>query len=108
MMPNWHWLRAVVVSETPHQFESDSFVWRANPDNTFSICSISKFFKEHKYFSWPSNIINLLQVMWDLRIPPKLKVFVWRFFVERIPSKDLLMKKGVVTLDNMDCVICGR
>ncbi|XP_058741853.1 uncharacterized protein LOC131614257 [Vicia villosa] len=103
LLPCWNRLREAVEMVRFNEFEINCFMRRANMENVFSVGSISNIVKDYKSFAWATNIINLLKVMWDLRIPPKLKVFAWRFFVERIPSKDLLLKKGVSSLDNMDC-----
>src|SRR4051812_46402928 len=74
----------------------------------FSVASISHVVNNSKSFAWAPQLINLLKVTWDLRIPLKIKVFSWRFFIERIPSKDQLLKRVVINFTNPDCIFCGN
>ncbi|XP_058734139.1 uncharacterized protein LOC131605852 [Vicia villosa] len=45
--------------------------------------------------------------MWDLKLPPKIKVFAWRFFIDRLPTRDQLLKRGVALVSCPNCVLCG-
>ncbi|XP_058741616.1 uncharacterized protein LOC131614002 [Vicia villosa] len=87
--------------------ENDDFLWCTNSENEFSVACISNIVSVSKSFAWAPNVIKLLKVMWNLIIPPKMKVFAQRFLVERIPSKDLLLKRAMANLNIMDCVFCG-
>lgn len=35
-----------------------------------------------------------MQILWRTKVPSKIKVFGWRFFLIRLPIRDELMKKG--------------
>ncbi|XP_058759231.1 uncharacterized protein LOC131632499 [Vicia villosa] len=87
--------------------ENDGFSWCINSENDFKVASISNIVSVSKTFAWAPNVIKLLKVMWNLKIPPKMKVFAPRFFVGRIPSNDNLLKRGMTNLDNLDFVFCG-
>ncbi|XP_058784761.1 uncharacterized protein LOC131659610 [Vicia villosa] len=41
-------------------------------------------------------------------VPFKIKAFGWRLFRNRLPTKDLLLYRGTpLSLDNLNCVLCG-
>ncbi|XP_058759067.1 uncharacterized protein LOC131632311 [Vicia villosa] len=46
-------------------------------------------------------------VMWNLKLPPKIKVFTWRLFIDRLPTRDNLLKRGVTSVVCPNCVMCG-
>ncbi|XP_058774257.1 uncharacterized protein LOC131648523 [Vicia villosa] len=106
--PCWNQFCAKLDSFTPSKLENGTFLWCINLEKEFSVASISNIVSVSKSFAWAPYLFNLLKVMWELKIPPKLKVFAWRFFIERLPSKDQLMKRGVNTFTNTDCVFCGN
>ncbi|XP_058760864.1 uncharacterized protein LOC131634228 [Vicia villosa] len=107
-MSCWARFCADVNSYIPIELENDNFVWRINPEKEFLVASISNIVNVSKSFARPNHLIKLLKAMWELKIPPKMKVFAWRFFIEKIPSKDELLKRGVTSIINKDCVFCGN
>ncbi|XP_058746220.1 uncharacterized protein LOC131619099 [Vicia villosa] len=51
---------------------------------------------------------EVLSLCWKIDVPFKIKTFGWRFFVNRLPFKDLLSVRGIVLPpDNLRCVFCG-
>ncbi|XP_058762738.1 uncharacterized protein LOC131636104 [Vicia villosa] len=107
-LPSWARFCDDLNAYTPVELEEDSFMWRINSEKEFSVRSVSNIVNGFKSFVWPSHLINLLKVMWELKIPPKIKVFTWRFFIGKIPSIDELLKRGVSSIINKDCVFCGN
>ncbi|XP_058725811.1 uncharacterized protein LOC131597115 [Vicia villosa] len=106
--PCWSRFCADIYSFTPNDMEADSFRWRINPEKEFSVSSILDIVNDSKSFVWPNQLSSLLKVMWELKIPPKMHIFAWRFFIEKIPSKDELLNRGVTCILNSDCVFCGN
>lgn len=43
--------------------------------------------------------------IWKLKIPPKIRVFLWRLARSSLPSADILHHRNMATLDK--CGICG-
>lgn len=56
-----------------------------------------------------SHIIESLEVMWESKVPSKIKVFVWRFLLDRLPTRDQLIIRYIITasVENM-CSVCGE
>ncbi|KAL4369626.1 hypothetical protein GQ457_05G033930 [Hibiscus cannabinus] len=46
--------------------------------------------------------------LWKLKVPPKVRCFLWMLKLERVPSKDFLRKRGVlIGEDQCGCSWCG-
>lgn len=46
--------------------------------------------------------------LWKVKVPVKIKAFVWRCFLDRIPMKDSLFFRGIIpSSSNLYCVFCG-
>nr|KYP72974.1 hypothetical protein KK1_005580 [Cajanus cajan] len=39
--------------------------------------------------------IRFTCVVWKIKIPPKVKIFIWRLFVNALPTKEQLLNKNV-------------
>ncbi|XP_058762860.1 uncharacterized protein LOC131636242 [Vicia villosa] len=107
-MPCWNRFCDSVGGYTPHEFENDTFSWSINADKEFTVASISFVVNNSKSVVWDSLLIKWLKAMWDLKLPPKIKLFAWRFFIDRLPTKDQLLKRGVSNVSNPICDFCGN
>ncbi|XP_058775262.1 uncharacterized protein LOC131649520 [Vicia villosa] len=101
-------LKESLESINPTNLEHDVFQWKLNPTGVFSVASVSSLVSNAKDNAWPINTIKLLETMWKTKVPKKVHIFSWRFFVDRLPLKDLLLHRGVSNLDSLDCVFCSN
>ncbi|XP_058766163.1 uncharacterized protein LOC131639708 [Vicia villosa] len=85
----------------------DEFHWNLTSSEDFTVSSVSKKVSSAKEIAWTNSIMKLLDVIWKTTIPTKIKTFSWRFFINRLPLKDILVNRGVSTLDSMDCPFCS-
>ncbi|GLT45963.1 hypothetical protein SLA2020_197560 [Shorea laevis] len=46
-------------------------------------------------------------LIWSRFIPSKISIFVWRLLLNRLPTKDNLLLRGVSLAPNTACVLCG-
>ncbi|XP_058766558.1 uncharacterized protein LOC131640167 [Vicia villosa] len=78
-------------------------------DGIFSVASCYRHFVSKRVPCGPFEKFNeVLSLIWKLDVPFKIKAFGWRFFVNRLPFKDLLLVRGIVlSQDNLKCVFCG-
>ncbi|XP_058784329.1 uncharacterized protein LOC131659110 [Vicia villosa] len=53
--------------------------------------------------TWSVNTVETLKAMWQLPVPLKFKIFAWRLLISRLPSKDLLLRRGVAMNATNDC-----
>ncbi|GLT58613.1 hypothetical protein SLA2020_314900 [Shorea laevis] len=87
----------------------DSLIWHHDKYNKFSIKSayLLAYNTAHEPGSRESNLnmtIGEWKHLWKLKIPPKVRVFVWRAILNSLPSLDNLVKRGVV--QEMTCPNC--
>ncbi|XP_058765604.1 uncharacterized protein LOC131639115 [Vicia villosa] len=104
---NWARFVDMLREFLPCDSSRDSFSWSFNGDNDFSVSSLAHAVDNDKSLAWDPKVIDSLKVMWDLKLPPKIKVFAWKVFVDRLPTRDQLLNRGVVNVTFPDCVMCG-
>jgi len=47
----------------------------------------------------------VVPTIWHQQVPLKVVLFVWRLFCDRLPTKDNLLRRGVITLDSRLCIV---
>ncbi|XP_058725677.1 uncharacterized protein LOC131596970 [Vicia villosa] len=101
-------LKASLERFTPINLENDVFHWKLNPSGVFSVASVTSLVSNAKDNAWPIHTIKLLEKMWKSKVPKKVHIFSWRFFIDRLPFKDLLLHRGVSNFTSLDCVLCSN
>jgi predicted DNA-binding transcriptional regulator len=46
--------------------------------------------------------------VWDLKIPLRIKVFVWTLFRRSVLTKENLIRRGWIGMILVDCVVVGK
>jgi hypothetical protein len=90
--------------------EEDCFVWRPNPSDGFSVKSAYDLLLGSGGGESLSDFeLESFSRLWDSPAPPKVIVFSWQLFYERLPTKDNLLLRGVLNQNSGDgnCVWCG-
>ncbi|KAJ3703992.1 hypothetical protein LUZ61_007697 [Rhynchospora tenuis] len=83
----------LLLNNNPNLFLSfdshlpDKPLWKLHPPS-FSSNSFYKFFK-----TTPAPLSNL-RLIWKLKAPPRMIVFAWQLLQHRIPTQDVLQKRG--------------
>ncbi|XP_058721842.1 uncharacterized protein LOC131593378 [Vicia villosa] len=104
---NWARFVDMLCGFLPCDLSRDTFSWSFNGDNVFSVSSLAHAVDNAKPLAWDPKVIDSLKVLWDLKLPPKIKIFAWKVFIDRIPTRDQLLNRGVVNVTCPDCVMCG-
>jgi hypothetical protein len=47
-----------------------------------------------------------VSALWNKDVLLKVVLFVWRLFRDRLPTKDNLLRRGVISYDSRLCVAC--
>jgi len=51
---------------------------------------------------------TLVNDVWHRHIPEKVSLFVWRLLRNRIPTKDSLLRRNIIHVNDLECVFgCG-
>jgi hypothetical protein len=66
---------------------SDIFKWSLNSSGQFFVSSMYQVFID-------TNIVSNNSYLWKIRIPLKIKVFIWLLYREAILTKDNLVKRN--------------
>ncbi|KAI3824227.1 hypothetical protein L1987_05677 [Smallanthus sonchifolius] len=78
---------------------SDGREWLGDSKGVFSVRSAKMLLSKGRDFS------NRFVMSWCKWVPLKCNVFAWRSELNRIPTKDALRKRGIVTGDDL-CPLC--
>ncbi|KAK8609494.1 hypothetical protein V6N13_061942 [Hibiscus sabdariffa] len=82
----------------------DKLIWIHDVAGNFSVKKLSSLL----------NSVNLeasdfnFERVWKLKFPPKIRSFVWMLVLDRLSSKEFLLKRGVnIPVDMAGCTWCG-
>ncbi|XP_058754112.1 uncharacterized protein LOC131627290 [Vicia villosa] len=89
--------------------EGKDFVeWSLDSEKGFTVSSCYALYAQRRIPFGPFNRHDeALELIWKMEIPFRIKSFGWRLFVDRLPTKDLLVYRGInLTSTNLKCVFC--
>jgi hypothetical protein len=90
-------------------FPPDRLVWQGTSNSVFSVRSAYHLAKEiqQRTFgecSHPADNGGVWKILWSLKVPNSVKVFLWRACHNLLPTKGNLFTRKVV--DNNLCPVC--
>lgn len=80
--------------------KDDSWKWHLETSNAFSVRSAYKVLAARFH----SAAMELSKSLWHKDIPLKVVLFGWRLFRDRLPTKDNLLRRGVIDFEERLCV----
>jgi len=84
--------------------KDDKWLWNLEKSNAFSVRSAYNFQTAQPIVDAPVDV----KMLWHKDIPLKVVVFVWRLFWNKLPTKDNLLRRGVINNDSSLCLTgCG-
>ncbi|XP_058748335.1 uncharacterized protein LOC131621306, partial [Vicia villosa] len=93
-----------------HGNGEDTFHWSTEASGIFTVSSCYNRFRE-KLSGAPldnSTVLALAQI-WKVNAPSKILLFGWRFIINKLATKDLLVKRGILSEgDDSRCVFCDK
>jgi mannosylglycoprotein endo-beta-mannosidase len=89
--------------------EEDSWMWRPNVGDGFSVKSL---YETLDALILPRPVADSLEVfsfrtIWKAAVPSKVSAFAWQSFLNRIPIKDNLLRRGILCVEEVTCPACG-
>lgn len=88
---------SILKEVQPGRDEHDKFIWCGCPSNVFSMQSCYKYFlQENQNSALETKLKEALEVMWEVKAPPKVKIFTWRVFLDRLSTRVQLIKKSII------------
>ncbi|CAI8613229.1 unnamed protein product [Vicia faba] len=77
--------------------QQDVVVWPYSKDKMFSVKSCYlKLVQGQKAELANISLKHALTVMWETNVPSKVKIFGWRLFHDRLPTRMQLVKRGIL------------
>ncbi|GKU96320.1 hypothetical protein SLEP1_g9570 [Rubroshorea leprosula] len=83
--------------------KSDQFIWKHCP-----VGYTTKMAYLFLDMSPPCLDIFYCKLIWSHLIPTKVSVFSWRLLLNRLPTKDNLIQRGIDLASRSGCVLCPR
>ncbi|GAU35782.1 hypothetical protein TSUD_56590 [Trifolium subterraneum] len=84
---------------------SDRWVWKLHPSQSYSVRSAYSYLT----MSDGSPVEDVASFLWVKSVPLKVNIFVWRLFLNRLPTKDNLLRRGVIEVHQVLCATnCGK
>lgn len=90
-----------------HRFERDRWAWlREQSAGLYSVKTTHEMLLTNKF---GSEKVDIFKEIWQLKIQPKVIFFLWRVFMNRLPTMDNLLRRNIVVEENqMQCSFCGE
>ncbi|XP_058755346.1 uncharacterized protein LOC131628532 [Vicia villosa] len=94
---------------SPKKEGKDKVVWNDSVDHSFWVKGCYDYLSSSFVPFGPANFNDkAFSLIWKMRVPLKIKAFGWRCFIEKIPTKDLLVRRGILSnFNDISCVFCG-
>nr|KYP63926.1 Putative ribonuclease H protein At1g65750 family [Cajanus cajan] len=73
----------------------DKRIWKWNPSGSYTVRSAYKGYLQHCLSMGNLNVPGPWKNIWNLRIPHKIKHFIWRLMRDILPTRPNLQKKGI-------------
>jgi hypothetical protein len=97
-------LNGIILEEV-----EDSWMWRPNVGDGFSVKSL---YVTLDTLLLPRPAADSLEAfsfrtIWKAAVPSKVSAFAWQSFLDRIPVKDNLRRRGILRMEDVTCPTCG-
>ncbi|XP_058777732.1 uncharacterized protein LOC131651991 [Vicia villosa] len=101
-------LRDLLESFRGLQEGKDCVEWSLDAEKGFTVSSCySRYAQVCIPFGPYNRCDDALELIWKMKVPFRIKSFGWRLFVNRLPTKDQLVYRGInITSSNLKCVFC--
>lgn len=101
-------MQLILLIVSPISESSNSWAWSTDLKPDFSVKSAYAFALNH--FFAPSVVYQAaicFKKLWLATIPSKVSIFIWRAFYDRLPTRHLLSRHGIISGDhNSSYVFC--
>lgn len=88
----------------------DEWFWKPDSTTSFSVKSSYKvLLKLQVPPSLDQMVSRALGVLWHTSMPSKIQIFIWRLFLDRLPTRELLLRRNIISsLHGVSCAFCFR
>lgn len=88
--------------------QEDAYYWFQNKEKmgVFTVKSAYRAMRDQQVPNTSQNISNVWKKMWVLKLPPKVKHFIWRALSGCLPTKENLQMRRVQVISS--CPVCNN
>ncbi|PWA51834.1 hypothetical protein CTI12_AA460620 [Artemisia annua] len=90
-------LKSVVMMAT----RNDKVVWSFDTLGKFSSRSFDKEMEKSSYSD------PILHAVWKFKAPPKARLLCWQSIVRKLPTRDMLLRIGIIAENQSGCPLCN-
>jgi hypothetical protein len=104
-----HVINSVGIEEV-----DDSWIWKPNVEVGFTVKSLYDHTHEylHQVLLPQHNFSQFAQFafknIWRTVVPSKVSALAWQVFLDRVPTRENLCKRGIIHSGETLCPLCGR
>ncbi|KAK2394225.1 hypothetical protein QL285_056080 [Trifolium repens] len=96
--------RALLHDFTLQVWYSDRWQWRPDPDHAYLVCGAYHLPTSRQ----PIALDEAEDLIWHRHVPLKVSIFAWRLLCDMLPTKEILVARGIITPYAHLCVSsCG-
>ncbi|KAH1057306.1 hypothetical protein J1N35_035371 [Gossypium stocksii] len=98
-------LKEVVSSKVLVPEEEDRLMWIHDNKGVFSVKKLTELLIKEGM----DDICFTFDKIWKLKVPPRMKSFLWMVSIDRLPTKEFLIRRGVQIWQlESGCPWCGQ
>jgi hypothetical protein len=88
----------------------DSWVWKPNVEEGFTVKSLYLYLHQMMLSNntLPSFTQFAFRNIWRSAVPSKVSALAWQVFLDRIPTRENLCKRGIINVNETLCPLCCR
>ncbi|CAJ2644735.1 unnamed protein product [Trifolium pratense] len=103
-------LHQLLEQVRPNRASSDRRRWSSNSDGSFSVRSTYMVLQDKRVgTTLDTNTVAALKRLWKNNVPSKVSLFGWRLLLEKLPTREALFCKGIITNNHeRSCVFCFK
>jgi len=92
-------LNGLIINHNPQQNKEDTLLW--NEKNHYTAKAFQQECSKGAVYD------NLVCKVWMNLAPPRVEFFMWLALLEKLNTKELLWRKGVLQEDQIECTFCS-
>jgi len=91
--------RELLLTVTLQDSSSDRWLWLPDQIGQYSVCGVHDLLTAQAQPDLHQNS----ELIWHKQVPLKVSIFAWRLMKDRLPTKENLANRGIISVDSRMC-----
>jgi hypothetical protein len=97
--------RELLLTVTLQDSSSDRWLWLLDPNGGYSVRGVYDLLTSQEQ----PHLHQSLELIWHKQAPLKVSIFAWRLLRDRLPTKENLANRGIISMEARLCLTgCGQ